>query len=109
MKKAIWISYDLGVRGDYEGMYAWLDEHHAKECGDSLAFLNYEFKTDLMKELKAALSKAVDLKPKRTRIYVIHLDSAKKMKGTFLLGGRKSPPWAGYASESETEEDVDEI
>ncbi len=25
MKKALWISYDIGVRGDYEGLYAWLD------------------------------------------------------------------------------------
>ena len=31
----IWISYDLGVRGDYEGLYAWLDSHGAKECGDT--------------------------------------------------------------------------
>lgn len=41
MKKAIWISYDLGVKGDYEGLYAWLDDHKAIECGDSVAFINY--------------------------------------------------------------------
>jgi hypothetical protein len=35
MNSAVWISYDLGVQADYEGMYAWLDEHQAKECGDS--------------------------------------------------------------------------
>ena len=31
----VWISYDLGIRGDYEGLYAWLDSHRAKECGDA--------------------------------------------------------------------------
>lgn len=28
---------NLGVQGDYEGLYAWLGEHRAKECGDSVA------------------------------------------------------------------------
>ena len=46
MNKAIWLSYDLGVSGDYEGIYAWLAKHGAKECGDSLAFLNYEYEHD---------------------------------------------------------------
>ena len=41
MKRAIWISYDFGVRGDYEGIYTWLDDHGAIECGDSIAFLKY--------------------------------------------------------------------
>lgn len=35
MKQLIWISYDLGVSGDYENLYAWLDDHGAKECGQS--------------------------------------------------------------------------
>ena len=44
MQRSIWLSYDLGVRGDYEGMYSWLENHAAKECGSSVAFLkNYEF------------------------------------------------------------------
>lgn len=33
----IWLSFDLGVSGDYEGMYAWLDDKRAKECGSSVA------------------------------------------------------------------------
>ena len=32
-RSTIWISYDLGVRGDYENLYSWLDTHGAKECG----------------------------------------------------------------------------
>ena len=105
MKNAIWISYDLGVRGDYEGIYTWLDEHGAKECGDSLAFISYEYKKDLLKELKADLLGAIT-PSKRTRIYAIHLDPAtKKMKGTFLIGGRKAPPWGGFAVGTQEEDD----
>jgi hypothetical protein len=98
MKNVIWISYDLGVRDDYEGLFSWLAEHGAKECGDSLAYINYEYKKDLLKELKADLVAAIS-PTKRTRIYTIHLDPAtKEMKGTFLIGGRKIPPWAGFAA-----------
>jgi hypothetical protein len=25
VKSTIWLSYDLGGSGDYEGMYSWLD------------------------------------------------------------------------------------
>ena len=107
MKSAIWISYDLGVRGDFEGMYTWLDEHGAKECGDSLAFVNYEYKKELIKDLKADLKAALEMS-KKSRIYTIHLDPVtKKMKGTFLFGGRKAPPWAGFAGGVQ-QEDEDE-
>ena len=33
-EQMIWLSYDLGVDGDYENLYAWLDHKEAKECGD---------------------------------------------------------------------------
>jgi len=46
MHTAMWMSYDLGVKGDYEGLYAWLDDHDAKECGNSVAFLRYEYSAD---------------------------------------------------------------
>jgi hypothetical protein len=86
-------------------MYTWLDEHGAKECGDSLAFMNYEYKKDLLKELKADISSAISAN-KRTRIYTIHLDPAtKKMKGTFLIGGRRAPPWSGFAAGIQEEDD----
>jgi len=97
MKSAIWISFDLGLRADYEGMYAWLDEHKAKECGDSLAFVNYEYTGSLMKKLTADLRRSVQI-TKRTRIYVIYREpDTRKMKGTFVFGGRKAPPWSGFA------------
>ncbi len=69
MKTPIWISYDLEVRGDYEGMYTFLDTYHARECGDSIALLSFEYEDDLIAELKAKIWEYVDLHP-RSRIYV---------------------------------------
>ena len=101
MKRAIWISYDLGVRGDYEGIYGWLEDHGAKECISNLAFVNYEIKGNLAKCLKRDIESAIEVN-KRTRIYAIWRDSkTKKMKGRFIFGGRRVPPWTGYGSAEE--------
>jgi hypothetical protein len=101
----IWISYDLGVRGDYEGLYAWLDQNKAKECGDSLALLSYKYSGDLVDALKADLDGSVDTN-KRTRMYVIYRDEkTKKMKGHFLFGGRRASPWAGASGQGQEEDD----
>jgi hypothetical protein len=93
----VWISYDLGVRGDYEGLYAWLDAHGAKECGDSLAVLTYRYEGSLVDKLKADLKKHIAA-DKRTRIYVVYRDQATgKNKGRFLFGSRRGAAWTGYA------------
>ena len=74
---------------------------------EASATIKYDVKKDLMKELKADLSETLSLQ-KRTRIYVIHLDSqTKKMKGTFLFGGRKAAPWSGYAGGKGEEDEVE--
>ncbi len=107
MKKAVWISYDLGVRGDYEGIYAWLDDHKARECVGNLAFVDYECDgDDLLECLRQDLGKAIEV-TKRTRIYVVWRDAkTRKVKGRFVCGGRRVPPWAGYgAAEEQTESD----
>jgi len=103
MNKALWLSYDLGVKGDYEGLYAWLDDHNAEECGNSVAFLHYEYYTELFSELKDDLTRNVNL-GKRDRIYIIWSEN-QKMKGQFLFGKRKSAPWVGFGSK---EPQVDE-
>ena len=96
-KKTIWISYDLGVRGDYDGLYSWLDEHDAEERGDSVALIKYDFSGDLIDALKADIGESVET-TKKSRFYVIwHDTTKKKMKGRFLFGTKKSPPWSGYA------------
>mgnify|MGYP001436978332 CR=1 FL=1 len=98
MKSLIWISYDLGLKGDYEGLYSWLDLHGAKECGDSVGFVSYEWKTNLFLELQKDIKKSVKITPKN-RIYVIipSDNSSKKYIGKFLFGNRKASPWEGSA------------
>jgi len=32
-----WLIYDLGLQGHYDELFAWLDQHKAKECGDNAA------------------------------------------------------------------------
>jgi hypothetical protein len=109
MKKFVWLSFDLGVKGDYEGLYAWLDSRNAKECGESFAGLNFEVSDErrLPTLLKKALSKAVNL-DNRSRIYVVFFDSrARKVRGQFIVGARRKPPWTGYGRAlGEAEEDL---
>lgn len=105
-KSTIWISYDLGVQGDYQSLYAWLDSHSAKECGDSLAVLQYECQVDLVDALKHDLGKALSV-DKRTRIYVVYRDPVGKQlnKGKFIFGHRRTPPWTGYAATGDGDAD----
>ena len=71
MQSIIWLSYDLGVNGDYEGMYAWLGNHGAKECSGSVAYLQFSHDGDLPASLKRDIEHVVVLN-KRSRIYVIY-------------------------------------
>ncbi len=105
MRTTIWLSYDLGIRGDYDGLYTWLDGLGAQECGDSLALVRYEHDGDILEELRDDLEEELTL-TKRTRIYVVYTDPAsKRAKGRFLFGGRRSAPWSGFAQE---EQEIDE-
>ena len=103
MKSTIWLSYDLGVNGDYEGLYSWLDSHGAKECGSSVAFLKYVHERDLVTALKEDIQAAVSL-DKRSRLYVVH-----DGKGKYLFGRRKSAPWEGFGDIGDDEEDVGDV
>lgn len=107
-RKVFWISYDLGLKGDYPGMYKFLDTLNAKECGDSLAFFNKSLgrNGDYAQVIKDELEKYVTLS-NTDRVYLIHLDDKNQVKGNFLYGGRKRAPWEGYAlSDSETDADM---
>lgn len=107
-KHFVWLSFDLGVRGDYEGMYRWLDNKSAKECGDSLACFLYEYSGNLLNEIKKDLEKNLEINAKKTRIYVIRLADGK-MKGRFIFGNRRSAPWTGYAENSSGDDDVSPV
>lgn len=107
----IWISYDLGIRGDYEGLYKWLDEHKAVETGNSCAsfVMNFSSNDDdvVKKELLESLN---EVDTRNARIYVIRksmFDGKVGTRGGFLIGGRKSNPWEGYAGR--TSEDENEL
>jgi hypothetical protein len=95
-----WISYDLGLRGNYDQLYAWLDLNNARECGDSVAtFVSIKTREQVAKEL----SKIVDL-DRNPRIYIITM----KHGGKFIIGKRKPASWTGYAQVLESGEEADE-
>lgn len=94
----------MGVRGDYEGLYEFLDDHRAKECGDSAAVFLYEFQNDPIAPLKSELEATVTL-DRKSRIYVVFPDENGKYKGRFIIGRRKRPPWTGYGTSEVEEED----
>ena len=104
--QAVWLAYDLGIQGDYEGLYEWLGTFGAEECGDSLAFFNYPYKTDLIRELTKDLKEDVRLNG-RARLYLIYKDEKTRLaRGRFLVGRRRRPAWAEYALKDVVTEDV---
>ena len=110
MEKAIWLSYDLGIGGDYDHLYEWLDNHGAIECGDSVAFLKMKFPKnssdeDIVEKLKKELEENINIEPKRSRIYFIRRED-DRIKGSFIFGSRKGNPWDGYGSRNSSD-DID--
>ena len=83
-----WISFDLGLQGEYDQLFGWLDRQQAKECGDNVA----TFQSDKTREqLRKDLSKILD--PRRNpRLYIIN----RKQGGKWIFGKRKVAPWTGY-------------
>ena len=98
MTKTFWLSYDLGLNGDYNGLYTWLDSNQAKECGDSLAVFKFEYEDDYVNEIKVDLKENVNFKSS-DRVYLIFRDREDDniVKGRFLIGRRKPAPWEGYS------------
>lgn len=95
-KKVFWISFDLGIKGDYDSLFTWLDKLEALECGSHMAAVVYEYTGEFLEVLKKDIEENVETN-RRTRIYIAFKDeSTKKLRGRFLFGNRKSPKWAGY-------------
>ncbi|GHT44915.1 hypothetical protein AGMMS49965_21390 [Bacteroidia bacterium] len=100
---AIWMSYDLGVGGDFEGLYAWLDDHGAIECGNNVAYFKYKPTFDTDKELANSLKKDLSEKVKfapTNRIYIVRRTEKGKSIGTFIVGKRKASPWEGFGTKT---------
>ena len=91
-----WVCYDLGIRGNYDEVYAWLDGLGAKECGESIAtFVSDMSREQITRELKKLVGSSA-------RVYLTTI----KGGGKFIIGRRRPAPWAGYAVtelDSETE------
>jgi len=106
MKTFVYLSYDLGIKGDYEGLYRFLALKEARECGDSFAyFRDYEYERNFLSEIKQEIAASVVLDAK-SRIYVIYRDRNSKTRGRFLIGARKQAPWAGFATVGGSESDL---
>lgn len=105
-KQLIWISYDLGINGDYENLYSWLDQYEARECGNNIAALHFEYEKELFDELKEDILNKINLK-EGDRIYLVFKSEDGLLKGKFIVGRRKPSPWKGFAVQYEEEmEDV---
>jgi len=97
-----WLSFDLGLKGDYQGLYAWLDTHEASECGDNLAYIGkYQYSENLAIEVKRDLQSQVNFK-NTDRVYLIREESGN-LRGMFIIGNRrKEYPWKGYGTVTTT-------
>jgi hypothetical protein len=91
-RKRYWLSFDLGLRGDYGELYAWLDHQEANECGDGVAAFKSEKSRDT---IKTELGRFLDVN-RNPRIYLITMHEG----GRFLFGRRKVAPWTGFAQTS---------
>ncbi len=98
MKMAIWLSYDLGIDGDYMNLFHWLDSKEAKECVGNFSFFYYEYEKNILDEIKRDLSAAMNLRL-QDRIYIVRVENGKSI-GSFIKGQRKVAPWLGYAAKT---------
>ncbi len=103
----MWLTYDLGVGGDYNGLYSWLDDHEATECGNNVAFFKFQFaKTintddEFAKLLVSDLKKTIKFTPSN-RLYILFKSLEKENTvGRFVIGKRKASPWEGFGSKAD--------
>lgn len=106
----VWLLYDMGVLDDYEGLYSWLDNRDAIECGDSAAWfaVSCDEDDDVFEILSKDLRENVNLS-NRARIYAICRNrmGEKKFRGRFIIGRRKRAPWEGYGEQESQEEETE--
>jgi len=91
-----WISFDLGLTGDYSRFYEWLDAHDAEECGSGTAAIMSKKSLDtVITELREIFHDTP-----RGRVYLIAKLPDGKFGGKFVVGSRRKAPWAGFAVHS---------
>jgi hypothetical protein len=89
-KKIIWLSYDLGLKGDYSNLYLLLDKWKARDCGPNLAVFEIDNTygigaraNDFIKRIKSEIKKKVNLK-ESDRIYAIWKEDNSGKMGRIL-------------------------
>ncbi|MDR1984181.1 MAG: hypothetical protein LBQ28_05095 [Prevotellaceae bacterium] len=105
MKQSIWLSYDLGIKGDYSGLYQWLDSLNALECGNNVAFFKITINKDenLIEKLKSEICQNIEIK-NGERFYVVYKKEDGKYAGKYIFGNRKANPWEGYKQTPSSED-----
>ena len=107
MKITFYINFDLNIRGDYKGLYKWLDKNKAEERGNNYALIKkYDFpekeieglttiaekNNALAKYLRKELTEYVEI-TKTDRIYItIKVLGGDNIGGIFLFGRSQSNP-----------------
>ena len=104
----LWISYDLGIYGDYDGMYTFLDKNGAVECGDSVARI-IDFNHNIENELKSQLKEDVKNIESCRVYYVSYEKDSHKLRSGFIFGKRKVAPWKGFAEDLSEIEDLSNL
>lgn len=117
-KQRVWLTFDLGVRGDYDSLYQWLDEKEALECGSGVATFMYEFGISdrqltapeivpVFDRLKTELQERIN-GIEKGRVYALTQINGPKLGplGLFLFGSRKISPWDGFANKENVAPDV---
>lgn len=106
--KRVWMSYDFGIDGDYDGLFAWLDGLKALECGDGCCSFEIEVGNQEPSDavLKAMKKNRIKFRAK-DRIYLIWRRASGSVTGKFIAGSRRRAPWSGYAVQA-SEEDSDD-
>jgi hypothetical protein len=104
--KFVILNYDLGIRGEYDNLYIFLDTNKAIDCGNSNCAFEYHFKglnldyEDKFNQLKEDLDSIISFS-KNDRVYVIVHNDEGKPRGKFIFGQRKTPIWDGYAQKEQ--------
>lgn len=99
-----WVVMDFGLRSNSRALFSWLDEHAAKECGEGVAVF---WSTQPRPTLESQLRTLAD---DGTRLYLIGRNTKQgSIRGGFIAGGRKPPPWRGFYESQEDIVDVDDV
>lgn len=107
MTRSVFISYDFGIKGDFDNLYKWLDESNAQERGYGLAYIkNFKIPEEIKSDgdfflhIRKLLNSKIKLGG-TDRIYMIwgSIEASKKTTSGFLFGKAKQSPWTGFADD----------